>query len=274
MAITLTPQGDGYALRSPYDAGFVAAFKAAVPSQARRWDAAGKVWIVAPTHAAQVADLCAAFFNERPDIPALAPANAAPQVRVIRLEYLGQCKARDGGAITAMGYADGAWSIIAPESVLRRWFGAEQATHAAPLTYYQALGVAASATPDAIKAGYRRMARQWHPDACKEPNAHEMFLSIKTAYDLLSDPLRRRKYDAGLLFEARAGTAQRPAYAPDYYRAPLRCGLVLAEAVPSLGRWSLAKILGWDDITNDRGETMVASWNSDEERIETRWVLN
>jgi len=102
-----------------------------------------------------------------------------------------------------------------------------------------------------------------------------MFIGIRSAYDLLSDPLKRRKYDAGLLFESRAPKA--PTSAPlhaDYYRAPLRCGLVLADALPILGRWQLTRILGWDDITNDRGETMVASWDNNSERIVTRWVLN
>jgi len=160
---TLTPQDGGYALRSPYDSMFVAEFKAAVPGGARRWDANSKVWIIDARHVDQVADLCETFLGERPYIPALAPVNAAPQLRVIRLEYLGQCKPRDGGAITAMGYADGAWSVIAPEPVLRRWFGAEQIAPNAPVTpptYYAVLGVPPDATPDAIKAGYRRMARQ------------------------------------------------------------------------------------------------------------------
>lgn len=60
---------------------------------------------------------------------------------------------------------------------------------------YDMLGVAPSATPDEIAAAYRRLAKRWHPDVCKEPNAAQMFSDITHAYDVLSDPQKRAEYD-------------------------------------------------------------------------------
>lgn len=65
------------------------------------------------------------------------------------------------------------------------------------MSYYEILGVSATAGDDEIKKAYRRLALQWHPD--KNPNnvseAAEMFRRISEAYDVLSDPVRRRHYD-------------------------------------------------------------------------------
>jgi DnaJ-domain-containing protein 1 len=284
MTCTLTPRPDGLALQSPYDPAFVAAFKALVPGDKRRWDGARKVWLVDPSQAGPVADLCATFFGARPDVPVLATVASRPEIRTIQLEYLGATKVRDLGAEpTAMGYASGAWSVIAPERVLKAWFDpfggqADQVTPDAPQTLYGLLGVPQRADADALKTAYRRMARQWHPDVCREPGAAEMFVKLKAAYDVLGDPLKRRKYDAGLLFEAqqerpsrRSAFSVTPATLASY-RAPLRCGLLVAEALPKLGRLTLTKILAWNDITDGAGRVMVASWDSDAERIRVEWV--
>lgn len=284
MTCILTPRPDGLALASPYDPAFVAAFKALLSSKERTWDAARKVWVIDPGQANAVADLCQTFFGQRPDVPTFQAAPTAPEIRTLTLEYLGQCKLRDLGAEpTAMGYANGAWSVIAPESVLKAWFdpfGAQKADEpaklAAPETLYGLLGVAQDADDGLIKAGYRRMARQWHPDACREPDAAEMFIRIKAAYDVLSDPLMRRKYNAGLLFEAQKDreVRRRPDFAVMHsvYRAPLRCGLLVVEGLPRLGRLTLTKILAWQDIVDGAGRVMVASWDADRERIRVEWV--
>jgi len=61
---------------------------------------------------------------------------------------------------------------------------------------YAALGVARTATGDEIKRAYRRMARQHHPDANPdEPGAEARFKEIAHAYEVLSDPHRRQRYD-------------------------------------------------------------------------------
>ncbi|KAL3375007.1 hypothetical protein AABB24_006485 [Solanum stoloniferum] len=61
--------------------------------------------------------------------------------------------------------------------------------------YYSTLGVPKSANSKDIKAAYRRLARQYHPDVNKEPNAPEKFKEIKDAYEILSDDKKRALYD-------------------------------------------------------------------------------
>ena len=53
--------------------------------------------------------------------------------------------------------------------------------------YYEVLGVSKSASPDEIRKAYRSLAKKYHPDICKEPDAEETFKEVQEAYDVLSD---------------------------------------------------------------------------------------
>src|SRR5579864_3305984 len=62
--------------------------------------------------------------------------------------------------------------------------------------FYQILGVPWTASQDEIQRAYRKLARSYHPDVNKDPAAEERFKEISEAYDVLSDPETRRRYDA------------------------------------------------------------------------------
>jgi molecular chaperone DnaJ len=61
--------------------------------------------------------------------------------------------------------------------------------------HYAALGVAPGAEEGEIRAAFRRLAREYHPDVNPRPDAAERFRSVVAAYEVLSDPATRRAYD-------------------------------------------------------------------------------
>ena len=65
-------------------------------------------------------------------------------------------------------------------------------------SHYQILGVLRNATPDNIKAAYRKLAAQFHPDRNPSTAAHVRFNEIAVAYAVLSDQEQREAYDKEL----------------------------------------------------------------------------
>lgn len=276
----LSPVCGGLAFESTYDAGLVSALKARIPASGRRWDATAKVWIVDPQYAKECVELADAYLGVHVDIPQSASHTGHAETRLLRIEYIGRCKDRGQGDCSAFGYCNGSWSVMFPETVLRQWFEAvPQAPNEQP-TLYSVLAIKPTATVDEIRSAHRRLARQWHPDLCHEPDAAQQFKTIQSAYEILSDDLKRRKYDAGRMLEANAKEAHVMAdnwtrvytrLDADGFRSPLLCGWVLTTGRNTLGRFNVNGILQWEDITDSTGRIMVSSWPRGADTFRVEW---
>lgn len=255
---------------SSYDSGLVAALKHTIPSSDRRWDGGRKAWLVLPRHAQALVDLSARYLGVTIAAPNMGGGVARRETRLLEIRYIGAAKERTPGEErSAFGYCGGEWGVLFPEAVLLSWFGADAPSAASPTasaTLYAVLGVKKDAAGTDVKTAYRRMARQWHPDVCHEPDAAERFMRIQQAYEVLSNPRSRARYDAGLLLEESAKRAidATPSWVRSLtdtgYRPPLRCGLLLVEGVAQLGRFVVSSILAWEDIARADGKILVTSW--------------
>lgn len=268
---TILPHGDALALRTPYDPALVADFKTTVPTSDRAWDKDGRQWLFSTAYLDAVDRLC-----QRHGLTVVKPARPvydAPAVvaRVVRVEYIGAPKEREDGAVTAFGYAGGAWSVILPQDVLKAWFLEGDRAPAATVSYYGLLGVKREATADDIKRAHRLMVKRWHPDVNRDPDAGEMMKRINVAYAILAEPKLRARYDAGLILEASLTKKQQPP-SFDQWRPPLRCGWLMVEGVERFNRLVVSKIHQWQDITDAAGRVMVTSWPAGSDHFKTDWV--
>lgn len=261
------------AFYSPYDPEMVADFKLQIPAADRRWDAGRKCWLVALSQLTTLERLC-----DRHGLVAVKQLTTlydAPSVihRIIQVDYIGAAKRRADGSVTAMGNSGGDWNIVFPQDVLRGWFelGIPSAP-TAPLTHYAALNVRPTATPEEIKRGYRSMAKRWHPDVNRDPDATTMFKQINAAYEALSDPQKRRRYDTGLAFEASLKQVDPHPLAGADWRPPVRCGQILVEGEERLGRIIVSRILAWQPIVDARGRELVTSWPMGADTWLETWV--
>lgn len=291
----LTAEDDHLVFVSTYHEGLVAEFKQALPGSARRWERERRAWLVDPAYGDTVARLCELYLGVKPTVPVVTAGTAAapqPVVRLLVVEYLGGARLRPGGQVTAMGWVDGEWRVAFDVAVLRRFFepgygdtqvGGSDPSDGPPPTLYALLGVVPGATGDELKAAFRRQALHLHPDRNREPDAAERFRQAKEAYDLLRDPLSRRRYDVGLAFEADAHRyealdrrrRQRWEQAlPDHtvYRAPVTNGVFLLRGTPRLGVFVAEEVLQREDIVSRDGAVLVSSWPKDGETFERRWV--
>ena len=70
---------------------------------------------------------------------------------------------------------------------------------------YNVLGIEKGANEQEIKRAYRRLAREYHPDVNKSAGADEKFKEVQSAYDVLSDPQKRARYDQFGVTDDQAG---------------------------------------------------------------------
>lgn len=268
--IALLARGTDIEVVTPYNPLFVTALKTQIPYSARRYDPGSKRWLIAGAYAQQVQALIKTHYNQIAALPTLA--QNASVINIIEILYLGRAKIRVDGTSSASGWHNNGWNVVFPTKVLRDFFqpsfGAEQPDTA---TLYSLLGIQGGASAAEIQTGFRRMAKQWHPDVCREPDAQEMFLKIKDAYETLSNPGKRARYDLGLKMAATLNMKQSQR-ADVEYTPPFRSGLVLASYTEQVGLKVVERIHHWADIVDAQGRTLVSSWASGADAPTLNWV--
>lgn len=274
MARSLIFEENGaFVVKTPYSKPMVESLKS-LPTSERKYDPGRKVWIIEPKHGPLVSSWISVFFGENISLPDIPRSIDQKVHRAFAVRYLGCCRDRADGRSSAYGYVDGNWSILFPETVLRKFFGGSVSVPNDKDNYFALLGIAKSASQDDVAKGYRRMAKLWHPDVCKDDNAHEIFMQIQTAYETLRDTDTRQRYEAGLMFETlMAQPKTKPVLDNEYgYRSPLRSGVIVVYGVQKLNMFEVEEILSWDDIVDRQGRVLVTSWPSGATEPVEEWV--
>lgn len=281
VTATLTDAGNGSLFfSSTYDPALQADLKATIPAHFRAWDPASKRWLVDPSTAPMLAALCATHLGIDLAVPPLGAAAAVKQVRLVRVLYIGQAKWRSDNTYTASAYVEdekgqGRWGLVIPVGVLRTFFEGGLADLFADLAVddeWSILGLdrakAASYSEADVKAAARRAKAMAHPDrhgGTKE--AHEHFLKVQEAGELLQDPFTRHisltaadeaEKDRQLKLRDYAAAGRISyTYAPP---ATARTGWMLVEGAPLLGdrQFMVSKIVQYEAIEDDYGRVLTA----------------
>lgn len=274
---SITQSGNDYAVKTPKTTRFLEELKQAVSIRARKWDAKNRVWIISAEYIESLARVIEKNFDEKPEIPKLVKIEAS-QKYSFQLDYVGIPKERQGETVkTSLGLSKGDWRIVFTETVLRDWF--EKEPHSKEETLFSALLVSENASEQEIKSGYRKMSRTWHPDFNRNSELGqdyftERFRKINEAYLILCDPLKKKKYQAGLYLERSSNQAKLDYFNRkfDCFIPPLRCGNLTVTGSITVGRLRVSEILSWTDCVNEQGQMMVSSWNKESQTVRIEWV--
>ena len=271
----LSIENGAVVVATPYDPALVASIKG-LPASERKYNPTRKVWLVDPKHAPTIAYWIETFLGETVPVPELKTTYQSRITQRLTVRYVGSCKPRSDGSSSAyglLGLGGNNWNVIFPEQVLRDFFGGSLATPGEAESYFSLLGISQAATVDDVSKAYRRMAKLWHPDICKEEAATDVFIRIKTAYDVLKDPDTRARYEAGLAFEALVNTPEPSVLQRPYgYRAPLRSGMILIEGYQKFSMIEVEKILSWEDIVDGQGRVLIVSWPAGAKEPVEEWL--
>ncbi len=277
--------GDDVAFTSSYDPSLIASLKTTIPGNDRRpiyKNGKFSHWLIDSKHISTLSKIVKENLGVQLDgITAALSANTKQttqqyrETKLFKVLYIGLPKDRGNGVLSSFGLVGDDWSISFPETALREFFECvpvNQKTLVNHTTRYAVLGINHDAPGIEIKKAYRQMAKRWHPDVNRDEDANEMFKKINKAYKTLSNPLQRRKYDAGLLYQASVDDYQQPQAPSKYYRPPIRCGYFLCIGIWRLGRFHVEKITQREDITNDVGQIMTSYWDKDKNEVAVSWV--
>lgn len=259
-----------------------------VPSQGRGWDANSRSWSLDPDYAEDIGWIIEQHFGIKVQWPKALPFRKNIVTNDFKLHYVGNTKGdwdTDKRAASGLGFAsDKDWAYIFWESALKDWFSnphpEKKVQRATSLNYYQVLKVPENVAFDDLKAYWRKALIASHPDHHPESEKDkwtELSFQINEAYDILRDPLYRKRYDIGLQLEREEqAQATRDKQSKDgmwgarhgrnwdshVFSPPERCGFLKTQGYYRLGHFFVTKILDWDPITDRAGRTLVTSFDS------------
>jgi hypothetical protein len=255
-----------------YNEAYQTWFKRSIPPKDRDWNGkpsyAGQPWFSRScwTVNAKHFQLIRAKLNEiygYCDVVG-SPAQARQNETVtFVLDYIGNLKEKEAGQPLSFAVRDGNredWNVIFPQDVLEKWFGFTLSSPVLAGSYYTVLSIAQGAAGSDIKRAYRQAARTYHPDYNKDSDANQQFIKVQEAYETLSNPLLRKKYDAALSWKEEAGIKEDKEYGV-LWRPPVRCGLMKAKIEHAAGRWIINEVLAWQDQVNVSGYVRVTYWD-------------
>lgn len=159
--------------------------------------------------------------------------------------------------------AGGGWHIRFSEDVLKRYFGV-------PEKSFNGDFFAALLDAKDIHRAYKRLARQFHPDLNRARNATQQFYKLREAYDVLRDPMRAKRYRAGLLFQKETTKESEV-----LFKVPVSCGDVKVRGDWEESKWgwvgkdgrtstkylNVTELLNWAPRVRSDGLVMVATWS-------------
>jgi hypothetical protein len=145
--------------------------------------------------------------------------------------------------------------------------------------YYQVLGLPASASTSQIKAAYRKLVQQYHPDVNPSPHAHTLIQEINEAYDVLGDSIKRATYDNqrnGVYVTLEPEPAPAPRHRDPAYRRAYKPGPPQESAQEILMKKCLPYILklSWVGCFTCLILFIDRAWPSHVETTEIRSFLN
>lgn len=101
-------------------------------------------------------------------------------------------------------------------------------------------------------------------------------MAIQHAWDILKDDAQRERYNAGLALEM--SLKNQPVNTDNLlnkvngYRSPLRCGLIMATGIESMGLFNVTKIHAWEDVRDNHGRVLVVSWGKGDDKFTEVWA--
>jgi len=287
FTVSLASSGSEFELKCKYDRAFIDALKIEVPSFGRTWDNDHRTWHIDPDWYKEVENLVWYHFKFRPTWPQARLFK--PNYRDIdfKLMYVGNSKGDpDRATKRASSGTDGkSWDYIFWEFALANWFtGVTPSRPRQQLAnLYSILEIPEDFPTDQMKAAFWKQAKIWHPDVNKTPEATERFKLVNEAFETLSKPLRRARYDIGLKIEKeemfQAGHNSRGNYSNisqygSTFKPPVRCGILRARGYDRMGRFYITEVEDWNDIVDQRGRTLVTKWDMRSQTVVQEWYYS